>query len=55
MSSKAPQWLALCHNDVQQGNIMERSEKPLVASSRCLGHRDMCLIDFEYSGFNPVA
>eukprot|EP00803_Ostreobium_quekettii_P009667 evm.model.scf_2357.2 EVM.evm.TU.scf_2357.2 scf_2357:19063-20351(+) len=49
------QWLAMCHNDLQQGNIMERIRGPRMGSAGDLEHRGMSLIDFEYSGFNHIA
>ena len=35
--------VAFCHNDLQYGNVMQEE-----SSGRCT------LIDFEYSGYNPV-
>lgn len=43
----ATKCLCFCHNDLQHGNIMTSSDRASLPSVR--------FIDFEFSGFNPIA
>lgn len=48
-----PTVIVACHNDLQYGNIMISKSEHRSAHNSSLP--DIRLIDYEYSGFNPLA